>query len=123
MDQRLTSVKYIGKRPEYTDGAYGTRIHFVQGESHMVPSDIARKMLKHLDVYAPGEEDAPVAPIPEEKDPEDDVQDLRDSIAIMDKDALGSYAQTHFGTKLDKRKDVGQLRAQVTGLVDQYGSV
>jgi hypothetical protein len=123
MDQRLTSVKYIGKRPEYTDGTYGTRIHFVQGESRMVPFDIARKMLKHLDVYAPGEVDAPVASLPPEKDPEDDVQDMRDSIAIMDKDALSSYAQIHFGTKLDKRKDVGQLRSQVTSLVDQYGSV
>lgn len=123
MDQRLTSVKYIGKRPEYTDGTFGTRIHFVQGESRMVPFDVARMMLKHLDVYAPGEEDAPVATMPPEKDPEDDVQDMRDSIAIMDKDALNSYAQTHFGTKLDKRKDVGILRTQVTGLLDQYGNV
>lgn len=57
------------------------------------------------------------------KDPEDDVQDMRDSIANMDKDTLNSYAQVHFGTKLDKRKDVMQLRAQVTGLVDQYGAV
>ena len=122
MDKRLTSVKYIGKRPEYTDGTFGTRIHFVQGESRMVPFDTARLMLKHIDVYAPGEEDAPVASIPAEKDPEEDVQDMRDSIAIMDKDALQSYAQIHFGTKLDKRKDVGQLRAQVTSLVDQYGA-
>ena len=123
MDQRLTSVKYIGKRPEYTDGTFGTRIHFVQGESRMVPFDIARQMLKHLDVYVPGEKDAPVASMPKEKDPEDDVQDMRDSIALMDKDALNSYAQIHFGTKLDKRKDVGQLRAQVTGLVDQFGAI
>ena len=122
MDKRLTSVKYIGKRPEYTDGTFGTRIHFVQGESRMVPFDTARLMLNHIDVYAPGEEDAPVASIPAEKDPEEDVQDMRDSIAIMDKDALNSYAQIHFGTKLDKRKDVGQLRAQVTSLVDQYGA-
>lgn len=122
MDQRLTSVKYIGKRPEYTDGTYGTRIHFVQGESRSVPFDKARLMLKHTDVYAPGEENAPEAVIPV-KDPEDDVQDMRDSIANMDKDTLNSYAQVHFGTKLDKRKDVMQLRAQVTGLVDQYGAV
>lgn len=117
----LTSVKYIGKRPEYIDGTYGTRIHFVQGESRMVPADKARLMLRHTDVYAVGSADAPIASVPAEKPQDDDVQDMRDAIAIMDKDALNTYAQTHFGTKLDKRKDVGLLRSQVTSLLDQYG--
>lgn len=119
----LTSVKYIGKRPEYIDGTYGTRIHFVQGESRMVPADKARLMLRHTDVYAVGSADAPIASVPAEKPQDDDVQDMRDAIAIMDKDALNTYAQTHFGTKLDKRKDVGLLRSQVTSLLDQYGNV
>ena len=118
----LVSVKYIGKRPEYTDGTYGTRIHFLQGESRQVPVDKARLMLKHPDVYVPGEADAVVAVIPEPQSEEDDVQDMRDSIAIMDKGSLEAYARTHFRIELDKRHSVEKLRTQVTGLVDQYGA-
>lgn len=117
------SVKYIGKRPEYTEGTYGTRIHFIQGESRLVPLDKARLMLKHTDVYAPGEADAPIAVLPEAKTEEDGVQDMRDSIAIMDKGALEMYAKTHFQVSIDKRRSVDALRAEVTGLVDRFGAI
>ena len=117
------SVKYIGKRHEYTEGAYGTRIHFIQGESRLVPLDKARLMLKHTDVYAPGEADAPIAVLPEAKTEEDGVQDMRDSIAIMDKGALEMYAKTHFQVSIDKRRSVDALRAEVTGLVDRFGAL
>lgn len=115
------SVKYIGKRLEYTDGTFGTRIRFLQGESRMVPLDKARLMLKHPDVYVPGVADAPVAVLPVETTEEDNVQDMRDAIASMDKAALESYTKTHFRIDLDKRKSVESLRHQVTGLVDQFG--
>jgi len=117
------SVKYIGKRAEYTEGTYGTRIHFMQGESRMVPVDKARLMLKHTDVYAPGVEDAVIAVVQEPKDESDDVQDLRDSIAIMDKDALSVYAKTHFQVNIDKRKGVEALRSEVTQYVDRFGAL
>ena len=115
------SVKYIGKRPEYTDGTFGTRIHFVQGESRLVPMDKARQMLKHPDVYVPGDEDAPVALVPVDTQEQDNAQDMRDAIAVMDKAALESYAKTYFKIDLDKRKGVESLRSQVTMLVDQFG--
>ncbi len=115
------SVKYIGKRPEYTDGTYGTKIHFIQGESRLVPMDKARLMLKHPDVYEPGEDDAPVAHVPVDTQEQDNAQDMRDTIANMGKDALGTYAKTHFKIDLDKRKGVDALRTQVTQLVDKYG--
>lgn len=122
MTQPLVSVKYIGKRPKYTEGTYGTRIHFVQGESRMVPADKAWLMLRHADQYEPGDEGAPVAEVAESKAKEDDsVQDMRDAINAMGKDALTDYAKTTFGISVDKRKGVADLRAQVTGLVDQYG--
>ncbi len=119
------SVKYIGKRPEYTDGTYGTRIRFLQGESRLVPLDKARLMLKHPDVYVPGEADAPIAVIPEQavKKPDEESQDMRDAIAIMDKAALEVYAKTTFRIEIDKRRSVETLRSQVTGLVDQYGAI
>ena len=123
MDQ--VSVKYIGKRAQYTDGTYGTRILFIQGESRLVPIDKARLMLKHPDVYVPGEADAVAAVIPEEqaKKPDDETQDMRDAIAIMDKVALEAYAKTNFRVNIDRRKNVGALRAEVTGLVDRFGAL
>lgn len=117
------SIKYIGHRPEYTDGSYGTRITWSRGESKMVPADKARLMLKHPDVYVKGEKDAPTPSIPPKKDPEEDVQDLRDSIATMNKEAVLTYAQTHFNMKLDKRQSVENLRIAATQLVDQYGGL
>lgn len=117
------SVKYTGKRAEYTDGTYGTRILFKQGESRMVPLEKARLMLKHPDVYVSGDADAPLAIVQEPKQEADDVQDMRDAIANMGKDALSAYAKSHYNIKIDKRKDVGALRSEVTGLVDQFGAI
>ena len=115
------SIKYIGARPEYTDGTYGTRITWARGESKMVPADKAKSMLKHPDVYVIGDDDAPTPKLPAPKDPEDNVQDMRDSIAAMSKEAVLTYAQTHFNMKLDRKQSVSALRTAATMLVDQYG--
>lgn len=122
-DGAFISVKYIGARPEYTDGTYGTGIHWIKGESRMVPAASARLLLKHKDVYAPGEVDAPAAVLASKPklDNEDDKQDMRDSIANMDKDTIGVFAKTHFNVEIEKRKSVATLREQVTGLFDQFG--
>lgn len=117
-----TSIKYIGARAEYTDGVYGTRISWARGESKMVPSDKAKLMLRHPDVYTEGDADAPTPKLPAEKDPEDDVQDMRDSIANMNKEAVLTYAQTHFNMKLDRKQSVSDLRTAAIQLVDQYGA-
>jgi hypothetical protein len=117
------SVKYIGARAEYTDGAYGTRIQWARGESKMVPADKARQMLKHHDVYCPGDTGAPTPALPAEKDSEEDVQDLRDSIANMSKESVIQYAQTNFNIKMDKRQSVESLRTAATQLIDQFGAL
>jgi hypothetical protein len=117
------SVKYIGKRAQYVDGAFGTRILFNQGESRLVPADKARLMLKHPDVYVLGVADAPIAVVPATKTEADDTQDLRDAVSAMsDKDSLSDFAQMKYGIKLDKRKSIDDLRFQAIGLIDQYGA-
>lgn len=119
----MLSVRYIGKRAQYVDGAFGTRIVFNHGESKMVPADKARLMLRHPDVYVPGKADAPIAvvAIAANQDAED-TQDLRDSVSAMsDKESLSFFAQTKYGIKLDKRKAVEDLKLQTLGLIDQYG--
>ena len=122
----LTPIKYIGKRPTYIDGMYGTHTAFVHGETAMVDSDIAAKMLRHPDQYELGKAKgaAPaVEPTAEKPVKEDEAtQDLRDQINIMDKDSLETFAKNHFRIDLDKRKSVANLREAVTQLVDRFGA-
>ena len=119
----MIPIKYIGKRPAYRDGAYGTGIEWVQGQTQLVPDDKARLMLRHPDVYVTGDAaTAEVAVIDAPKPQDDDTsQEARDAIATMNKDALETYAKTHFQIDIDKRLGVEKLRAKVAGLVDQYG--
>ncbi len=122
------AIKYIGKRPEYVDGTYGTRISFVQGETKLVPADKAELMLRHADVYERGEEtkDMP-KPAKNKKgqkkqtDEEVQLQEMRDAISIMEKDALREFAKTRYSIELKGNKKVETFRQEVLGLVDQYG--
>ena len=129
----MTPIKYIGARPTYREGAYGSGLIFTQGKILNVEDDeLAKKLLKHPDVYIRGEgEEADKAPVIEKtdktlekkaQDKEDEAQDNRDTISQMTKAALGTYAKTHFNVDLDLTKKVGELRTQVTGLFDQFGT-
>lgn len=120
-DRLLLPVKYIGPREHYVDGTYSTYINFTKGETRMVPADVARKMYKHTDVYVPGEDVADVADVKKDTSAEDDVQDLRDSIANMNKDAVAQFVKTHFNQEVDKRQSVAAIRSQAVALVDQFG--
>lgn len=122
----MTPIKYIGHRATYREGTYGSGIVFAQGETINIEDDaLANKLLRHSDVYVRGEakkaaemNTSKAKDVDAEADP---LQDARDAIATMNKDALETYAKTHFGVDLDKRKSVDSLRAQTTGLLDQYG--
>lgn len=123
----MVSIRYIGHRDPYIEGAYGSRIIFRPGEAQRVPDDLAYKLLRHSDVYIKAEQvDAPDAVIAEQKpvDPEEEnLQIYRDTIANLDKESLETFAQTHFRVKLDGRKSVDNLRNEVIQLVDQYGII
>jgi hypothetical protein len=123
----MTPIRYIGARPRYTEGTYGSRIEFVQGETVLVPDDLAEKLIKHADVYELGDDpDAAAAFIPEPNpntEPDEAIQAARDLVANMDTiEALVDYAATNFaGRKLDKRQSIPKLRREVTRLIDLYG--
>lgn len=119
----FTPIKYIGKRPEYVDGTYGTRIHFLQDETKLVPADKAALMLKHADVYVLGDESASLEEptLPKADDENEELQNLRDSISSMNKEGLKEFAKTHYNVKLNGQKGEGALRQEVIGLLDQYG--
>ncbi len=122
----MIAVKYVGQREIYREGAYSSGLVFMRGQTIAVEDEIlARKLLRHADVYVPGdviqaETTAPKTEI-QTKDDEDAAQDARDAIANMNKAALKDYAKTHFRVDIDARKSVEDIRAQVTGLFDQFG--
>lgn len=125
----MTPIKYIGHRKNFHDNIYGTGIAFEQGSTALIEDDqVARKMLKHTDVYVRGDEaDAEVVAGSEKKPTskagEDDQDQIaRDAIANMTKQALATYALTHFSAKLNMQKKVGDLRTEVTGMFDRFGT-
>jgi hypothetical protein len=126
----FTPIRYIGKRDEYVENAYGTKIKFNQGETELVPSDKAILLLRHPDQYERGDVKAakkPQTPVnaktdDKDKDTEDQLQEARDLVANMDVAALKEYALTNFsGHKLHPNIGVDKARIQVTQLIDQFG--
>lgn len=119
-------VEYIGPRDQYTDGVYGTYIHWPEvGSVQMVPEAIAQKMVTlnkdvwSLAVYSG--ESLPVLPVKQDTFEADRRHELDNTIQIMDKDALEGYAKINFGLDIDKRHSVETLRQKIKMLVDQYG--
>ena len=140
----LVPVKYIGPRAEWYDRLYGTGLMFSSGQTRNLPTDIARQLLRHGDLFekadqppfetADGEavtaDDDTARLLEQGKQAEDakheqqvSIQDLYDQIDQMDKSSLESFASTKYRIDLDKRKSVDSLRAQVKQLVDQFGAV
>lgn len=124
------AVRYIGKREHYTDGAYGTHIQFSKGETVLVPADKARLMLQHPDVYEPGvieqaaepvAQEQPGKPKTDEDKREQEHEDLRQQIALMDAKALRVFAKTHFNKSFAGNVSTDKLRAEVNTMFEQYG--
>ncbi len=121
----MTPIRYIGHRPEYIEGTYGSRLVFVKNEIKEVPDDLAVKLLKHPDVYELAGDAVPdevtVAQKPDVDDTEDLLQSARDAVANMNKATLEEFAQTNFRIELNKQSKLADLRLEVIGLIDQYG--
>lgn len=144
-DDRI-SVHYIGRRPEWEDTLYGTGLSFVTDQTRHLPPATARQLLRHADLFV--EAPVEVATEPQqalaiEEAPKDDtdevleaarqreaeaiekenrLQDLRQSISFMDKDALKEFVQTHYRQKLDGRLSVEVMRTQAQQMIDQFGA-
>lgn len=123
----MIPVKYIGVRPTYREGAYGSGIFFERGQTVLIEDDdLARKLLRHPDVYVPGESEAATETAPKKEakkvnEEEENTQNVRDSIATMNKGALETFAKTNFRVDIDKRRSLADLRSEVTTLVDRFG--
>lgn len=138
------AVEYVGRKTTYTDHLYGSGLSFGQGQVRSMPGELARKFLKHGDMFKEAgastepAQAAPTAPAQddtaeqlakaqaqkdEQQQEQNALQDLHDSINAMAKNSLVDYAKVNYRIDLDKTKKVGELRTQVIGLINQYGAV
>lgn len=136
-------VQYIGRKEAYTDHLYGTGLSFEKDQVRGLPTEVARKFLRHADMFKEAGEGAvvtePAKPLDqddtaktldeaakrqkEDQDKENALIDLKQHVSNMTKNALCEYAMTNYRQKLDSRASVADLRQQVTGMIDQYGAV
>lgn len=139
----LVPVKYIGRRPEWNDRLYGSGLYFVTDQVRNLPHEIARRLLRHIDLFEKAE--APVVEAATDPVSQDDdtaklleqgkqeqqdqhavqtqLQDLYDQVEQMGKDSLIEFASTKYRQNLNKRDSVATLRGQVRQFIDQFGAV
>jgi hypothetical protein len=143
---KYVEIQYIGRREPYTDNACGSGAVFVKhGDVRLVMAEHASLMLRHPSVYRLADE-KPVAKTKaksaeqvaaerahaervakdeaadkEKADATQKDQDIRTSILLMDKGALGDFAQFNFSQRVDMRLGVDALRQQVTAMYDRFG--
>lgn len=133
----FTPITYIGKRDIYYDHQY-SQLHFVKGETQLVPSGKAAGMLKHADQYVLGDvaevkpDDKQAAPLKpaqtdantsKDAEAEANLQQAKDSISAMtDAESVRQYVETNFaGNKLHPRIGLEKAKAQAIQLLDQFG--
>ncbi len=136
---KTAAVTYTGKR-YWADRLYGSGLDFEPGQTREMPTELARKFLKHTDMFAA----ASVTPAQERKQQEvDDTQakldaaaqkramkkaeqdrrqDLVDRVNAMDEQSLRDFAKNTYQQDIDGRvRDMAKLREKVIGFVDQFG--
>ena len=140
-----TPVKYIGRKPSYTDYVHGSKLTFEPGQVRLIPDDsLARKFLRQVDIFERGDpvqEQAPTTTTTEppkddtltqldavqkEKDKANELDkqrnDLLDQVRVMDRSQLDILANDRWGQKLHSRLSLENARAKVLQFVDQYGA-
>ena len=128
-------IKYIGKRPEYLEGCYGSKILFnkkIKNGIKNVEDSLGLKLIGHPDQFIEVEDDSTGEKVEDDstgEKVEDDstgerTQEVLDSLVTMDKDSMADFvAQNFVGVVLDKRGSEETVRGKVTQLIHQYGIV
>lgn len=138
-----TAVKYIGRKPSYTDFAHGSKLTFAPGQTRQLPNDLARKLLRQVDIFEAGgaEEVVPVVPeqAPEQTDDTAAVlleaqkqqavieqqdrerNDLIDQVRVMERSQLEILAKDRWNQVLHHKTSLENARAKVIQFVNQYG--
>lgn len=135
----MAFICYIGKK-SFTDRLYKSGLNFEPNQTREVPDELARRFLKHKDLFELSNATSP----PNKAKTDDDtahllaqqaknsaekstqeaaLQDLYTQVSVMDKDALEQFARDYYQYELNKRKSLENLREEVVGLIDQFGVV
>lgn len=139
------AVQYIGRRDRWQDTIYRTGLYFDAGQVRAVPINVARKLLRHPDLFAEVAGPAEASSAAEAVDHADDdtaalleqgkheadkveqslteIQALYDEIDRMDKPGLLHFAKTQYKQDLDARRSVANLRAEAKSMIDRFGVV
>jgi hypothetical protein len=118
----MVGVKYIGNRENHVDNLYDTGLEWVPGQVHNVAKATAKLMLKHADVYEECAADPNEVIINEPAK----LQDENERTALphlegMDKDALVTFAQQHFGERMPKTMKEETMRMRILGMIQERG--
>ena len=121
------AVKYIGRRPIYSDGLYNSG-EWSKDQVKLVPLLIAAKMLKHTDVYADGEKtDGAEIVIPPEEDLKDEdpsLDDGRHAIQVMTrKKQIGEFIHNNisgYNIDLPSTATLAEWKDEAVRLIDMY---
>lgn len=126
-------VAYIGQADEWRDFVYGSGLYFTKGQTRMVEYSMAKKLLKHIDLFAEGEakgadkkETAALMQEAQQLQYEaqveiDELFDVFNSIDQMDKGSLQQFIKNNFNQEVDGRLSEVKLREQAKQLIDQFG--
>ena len=136
-----TAILYSGRKA-WTDRLYGSGLYFLPGQTRKVPHLLARKLLRHADLFStgiadivevetndPGEDDTAELMAcarkaeTDQRDQQSRVNDVLNQIDQMDKDGLAEFAQVNYRQPLDKRRSLDALREQVRSFIDQFGVI
>lgn len=129
----LLPVAYIGKEDEWRDHLYGSGLYFVAGQTRMVEFALAKKLLKHIDLFAEGEakgaekqETAKLTQQAEQAQKDEEAQldalfDVYTNLDQMDKASLQKFIKDNFNQDVDGRLSEMKVREQAKMLVDQFG--
>ena len=139
-----TAVKYIGRRSPYVDRLYGTNLSFEHGQVRGIPTHIAKKFLRHADMFnscedeqaASSQEGQSSAPLvddtmqtleqaqklqDERREKDTQRQQLIDQIMNMDKDGVQQFAKDSYNQFVPKNLSLDNMRTKVLSMLDQYG--
>jgi len=131
-------VKYIGRRPHWEATLYNVKFRFDTGQTRLLPTELALKYLTHADTFQRDDEHE-ATPKTVEQETTDaiaeasrlehkheeasmELSEVLDRVDIMEKDQLSELA-TRYNTKLDNRRGVAALRAEVKQLINLNGLV
>lgn len=127
-------VQYIGRRDYWQDTLYSSGLTFTKGQARSVPQIVARKLLRHPDLFKQVEgtvaaSDDTAEQLEQGAKTSDKREAERRDFAVIDqmnqistKAGLAEFALAQFGIKLNMRDKLEDMRETVTQHITRFGA-